>query len=139
MVSCEPGLRASACSYLSSLALGRPARIAPGPGFVFLNRTPALRFVLAVRTLRAACFGSRRKERRVVEAPILPPLAFPVLLTASAKAGATRPAENGATQAQWKAMFDWTDDNMPALYAKTADRARMAASGMPALEKKGKT
>jgi integrase len=55
------------------------------------------------------------------------------------KAGATRAAENGATQAQLKAMFGWTDDNMPSLYTKTADRARMAASGMSTLEKKGGT
>jgi integrase len=55
------------------------------------------------------------------------------------KAGATRAAENGATQGQLKAMFGWTDDNMPSLYTRTADRARMAASGMSMLEKKGKT
>jgi len=51
-------------------------------------------------------------------------------------AGATRAAENGAPQAQLKAMLGWTDDNMPSLCTKTAERARMAASGMSMLEKR---
>jgi integrase len=51
------------------------------------------------------------------------------------KAGATRASENGATTAQLKAIFGWTDDKMPSLYTRTADRARMAASGMDKLEK----
>jgi len=46
------------------------------------------------------------------------------------KAGATRAAENSATVPQLKAMFGWTNDSMPSLYTRTADRARMAASGM---------
>jgi integrase len=52
------------------------------------------------------------------------------------KAGATRAAENGATTTELKAMFGWTDDNMPAHYTKTADRARSAAGGMSKLERK---
>lgn len=55
------------------------------------------------------------------------------------KAGATRAAENGATTAHLKAMYGWTDDNMPSLYTRIADRARLAASGMSLLEKKSKT
>jgi integrase len=45
------------------------------------------------------------------------------------KAGATRAAENGATTTELKALFGWTDDAMPALYTKTADRARVATGG----------
>ncbi|MBV8103835.1 MAG: tyrosine-type recombinase/integrase, partial [Hyphomicrobiales bacterium] len=55
------------------------------------------------------------------------------------KAGATRAAENGATTTELKAMFGWSDDNMPALYTKTADRARSAASSMSKIERKPKT
>ena len=55
------------------------------------------------------------------------------------KAGATRAAENGATTTQLRAMFGWTSDNMPALYTKTADRARSAAGGMSKSERKGHT
>jgi integrase len=51
------------------------------------------------------------------------------------KAGATRAAENGATTTELKAMFGWTDDSMPALYTRTADRARSAAGGMSKLER----
>ena len=55
------------------------------------------------------------------------------------KAGATRAAENGATTAQLRAMFGWTNDAMPAHYTRTADRARMAASSMSKIELKPKT
>ncbi len=55
------------------------------------------------------------------------------------KAGATRAAENGATTTQLKAMFGWTDDNMPSLYTKTVDRSWSAASGMSKLEKKSRS
>jgi len=51
------------------------------------------------------------------------------------KAGATRAAENGATNEQLKAIFGWTDDKMPTLYTRTASRARMAAKAMSTLEK----
>jgi len=55
------------------------------------------------------------------------------------KAGATRAAENGATTAQLRAMFGWTNDAMPAHYTRTADRGRMATSGMSKIERKPKT
>jgi hypothetical protein len=42
------------------------------------------------------------------------------------KIAATTAANNGATVAQLKALFGWTDDAMPALYTKTADRERLA-------------
>jgi integrase len=42
------------------------------------------------------------------------------------KIAATTAANNGATVAQLKALFGWTDDTMPALYTKTADRERLA-------------
>jgi integrase len=51
------------------------------------------------------------------------------------KAGATRAAGNGATTTELKAMFGWTDDKMPGLYTKTADRARAAANSMSKLER----
>ena len=55
------------------------------------------------------------------------------------KAGATRAAENGATTAQLRAMFGWTNDAMPAHYTRTADRGRLAKEGMTKLEQKPKT
>lgn len=42
------------------------------------------------------------------------------------KIAATTAANNGATVAQLKALFGWTDDAMPSLYTKTADRERLA-------------
>lgn len=42
------------------------------------------------------------------------------------KIAATTAANNGATTAQLKALFAWTDDAMPALYTKTADTERLA-------------
>lgn len=42
------------------------------------------------------------------------------------KIAATTAANNGATVAQLKALFGWTDDAMPALYTKTADQERLA-------------
>lgn len=55
------------------------------------------------------------------------------------KAGATRAADNGATTTQLKAIFGWTDDKMPGLYTRTADRTRSAAQGMGKLEKTPKS
>jgi integrase len=55
------------------------------------------------------------------------------------KAGATRAAEAGATTAQLKAMFGWTDDKMPAHYTRTADRARLAGDAMALLDRRPKT
>jgi integrase len=42
------------------------------------------------------------------------------------KIAATTAANNGATVAQLKSLFGWTDDAMPALYTRTADRERLA-------------
>lgn len=53
------------------------------------------------------------------------------------KAGARRAAENGATQAQLKAIYGWTDDKTAAVYIDNADRARLARVGMATLSKTG--
>ena len=42
------------------------------------------------------------------------------------KIAATTAANNGATVSQLKAIFGWTDDAMPSLYTRTADRERLA-------------
>lgn len=52
------------------------------------------------------------------------------------KAGASRAAENGATNEQLKAIFGWTDDKMPSLYTKAANRAKMAKAAMSKLERR---
>ena len=52
------------------------------------------------------------------------------------KAGATRAAENGASVGQLKAMFGWSDNQMPSLYTRTADRAFMAKGAMSMLERR---
>jgi integrase len=44
------------------------------------------------------------------------------------KIAAATAAMNGATTEQLKALFGWTSDSMPALYVKSANRARMARS-----------
>jgi integrase len=41
------------------------------------------------------------------------------------KIAATTAANNGATTSQLKAIFAWTNDAMPNLYTKTADRERL--------------
>ena len=53
------------------------------------------------------------------------------------KAGARRAAENGATQAQLKAIYGWTSDAVAAIYIRDADRARLAQDGMAMLTKTG--
>jgi hypothetical protein len=45
---------------------------------------------------------------------------------ASARFGATRAAENGATVAEMNAIFGWSGEAMPSLYTRSADRARLA-------------
>ena len=55
------------------------------------------------------------------------------------KCGATRAANNGATTTELKAIFGWTDDKMPALYTRTADRVSAARRGMSRLEREDKT
>ena len=51
------------------------------------------------------------------------------------KTSATRAANAGATEAQLKALFGWTDDEMPSLYTKNADRVRLATEAIKKLEK----
>ena len=43
------------------------------------------------------------------------------------KSGATRAAENGATDRQLMALFGWKDGKMAAHYTRAADRKRLAA------------
>ncbi len=43
------------------------------------------------------------------------------------KAGATRAANNGATEAQLEAIFGWRGGGMAALYTRQADRVRLAS------------
>ncbi len=50
------------------------------------------------------------------------------------KIAATRAANRGATTEQIKAIFSWTDDAMPSLYTRSADRRRMAIDAMHKLE-----
>jgi hypothetical protein len=51
------------------------------------------------------------------------------------KAGATRAANNGATVAQLEAIFGWTGGRMASLYARTADRTRLAKDAIGKLTK----
>lgn len=52
------------------------------------------------------------------------------------KAGATRAANNGATEAQLRAIFGWGERSKePAYYARTADRMRLAREAMGKLAK----
>jgi integrase len=55
------------------------------------------------------------------------------------KAGASRAAENGATNEQLKAIFGWTDDKMPSLYTRQASRAKMAGAAMGMLSRDDKS
>ncbi len=101
---------------------------------------PCLRICRASRRLST----SRAKLARAVRAPARPIGNDDVLLESVKrhglrKAGATRAAENGASIVELRAMFGWTSDQMPALYTKAADRARMAGTGMTKLERVGRT
>ncbi|AGF74857.1 phage integrase [Bartonella australis AUST/NH1] len=51
------------------------------------------------------------------------------------KIAATRAANSGATLAQMKALFGWTDDTMASHYTKTADRRRLAIEAINKLNK----
>lgn len=60
------------------------------------------------------------------------------------KIAATRAANAGATTAQLRAIFGWSNDAMPSLYTRGADRERLAleamhklATGSPTPEQKG--
>lgn len=49
------------------------------------------------------------------------------------KAGATIAAENGATVHELMAIYDWRTTRQAEVYTRSADRKRLAASGMPLL------
>jgi len=49
------------------------------------------------------------------------------------KISATRAANAGATVAQLKALFGWTDNEMPSLYTQTADRRKLARDAIEKL------
>jgi integrase len=49
------------------------------------------------------------------------------------KIGATRAAENGATEAELEAIFGWHGGRMAALYTRAADRKRLAKGAMSKL------
>src|SRR5262249_32007794 len=49
------------------------------------------------------------------------------------KMGATRLAENGATEDQLMAIFDWSSPAVARLYTKKASKKKLAASAMPLL------
>jgi integrase len=55
------------------------------------------------------------------------------------KIAATTAANNGATVAQLKAIFGWTDDAMPSLYTRTADRIRLGTEGGAKLANEDRT
>ena len=46
------------------------------------------------------------------------------------KAGATRAAENGATEYELMAMFGWDSPKQASLYTRKANRKRLAAEAM---------
>ncbi len=46
------------------------------------------------------------------------------------KAGATRAAENGATEAELDAIFGWTGGRMAAVYTRAANRKKLAKGGI---------
>ncbi len=46
------------------------------------------------------------------------------------KAGATRAAENGATERELNAIFGWIGNKMASHYTQTADRAKQAMGKM---------
>jgi len=50
------------------------------------------------------------------------------------KISATRAANAGATVAQLKALFGWTDDQMPSLYTQEADRRRLSRDAIAKLK-----
>jgi hypothetical protein len=50
------------------------------------------------------------------------------------KMGAVRAAENGASEHQLMAMFDWRTPGQARVYTRMAERKRLAAGGMALLE-----
>jgi integrase len=51
------------------------------------------------------------------------------------KAGATRAANNGATEAELEAIFGWRGGRMASLYTRHADRTRLARQAMEKMRK----
>lgn len=51
------------------------------------------------------------------------------------KAGATRAANNGATEAELEAIFGWKGGKMASLYTRSADRVRLAREAMRKLSR----
>ena len=51
------------------------------------------------------------------------------------KAAATRAAENGATERELEAIFGWSGGRMATLYAKSANRTRLAAGAIGKLDR----
>src|SRR3977135_592665 len=51
------------------------------------------------------------------------------------KAGATRAANNGATEAELEAIFGWRGGRMASLYTRQADRVRLARHAMGKLSR----
>jgi integrase len=46
------------------------------------------------------------------------------------KLGATRAADNGATEAELEAIFGWTGGHMASLYTRAANRKKLATAAM---------
>ncbi len=51
------------------------------------------------------------------------------------KAGATRAADNGASDSELMALFGWTDRQMPAIYTREANRKRLARQAGTKMER----
>jgi integrase len=51
------------------------------------------------------------------------------------KIGATRAAENGASEAELEAIFGWRGGYMASLYTRAANRKRLAIAAMTKLKK----
>lgn len=73
------------------------------------------------KPLTKETFGN--EFRAACDAALVPGSAHGVRKIAAATA-----ANNGATVSQLKALFGWTDDAMPSLYTKSADKERLAVS-----------
>ena len=50
------------------------------------------------------------------------------------KLGATRAADNGATESELEAIFGWTDGHMASLYTRSANRRRLSLGAMHKLD-----
>jgi len=51
------------------------------------------------------------------------------------KLGATRAADNGATESELEAIFGWTGGHMASLYTRSANRRRLSLAAMQELER----